>query len=305
MRSRARRRASCSAGGCPGPSSIAPMDNADEYRAESREGWGSVAEGWERGAPAQRDNLMSVTAWMLDHARLQPGAEVLELAAGTGELGLLAHELIQPGGQLTMSDFAPEMLSAAQRHANQRGADDIRFKQIDMESIDVAAASQDAVLCRFGLMFLPDPEAALREVRRVLRPGGRFTTSAWTAAEDNPWSSVVTATLVELGHAEAPPAGQPGQFSFAREGRLQELLDATGFVDDIVVEALAFTMAEPFDAWWTRTQDMSRAGALIRALSEGDRAAVGDALRAKLAPHEDADGVLQLPARTWVAAATA
>jgi len=281
------------------------VQDADAYRAESRRGWGSVAEGWERHAPSIRGAFMPVTVWMLDAARLQPGARVLELAAGTGEVGLMAHELIQPGGSLVISDFAPEMLSAAQRHADERGAGDIRFKQIDMESIDVDAASLDAVLCRFGLMFLPDPEAALREVRRVLRPGGRFTTAAWTAAEENPWSSVVSATLVELGHAEAPPPGQPGQFAFARDGLLRERLEGAGFVDGIAVEALAFAMPETFDTWWARTQEMSRVGAVIRALAAGERDDVREALRAKLARYEDADGVLQLPARTWVGAATA
>lgn len=281
------------------------MIDADAYRTESRAGWGAVAGGWERHAPSHRRAFMPVTVWLLDAARLQPGAQVLELAAGTGEVGLMAHELIQPGGGLVISDFAPEMLSAAQRHAAERGADDIRFKQIDMESIDADAASLDVVLCRFGLMFLPDPEAALREVRRVLRPGGRLATATWTTAAENPWSSVVGDTLVERGHAEPSPPDEPGQFALAREGRLAELLAAAGFADDVEVEALAFTIPETFEVWWDRRQDLSRAGALIRGLPDDERAAVRDALREKLAGYEDAEGVLQLPARTWVAAATA
>jgi SAM-dependent methyltransferase len=279
--------------------------DTERFRAESRKGWGSVAEGWEQHAPAMRDAFMPVTAWMLDAVDLQPGSRVLELASGTGEVGLMAHELIQPGGTLIMSDFAPEMLSAAQRQAEQRNAHDIRFKQIDMESIDAEAASQDAVLCRWGLMFLTDPETALREIRRVLRPGGRFATAAWTAAAENPWSSVVEVTLVGLGHAEPSTPGAPGQFAFAPEGLLLELLSAAGFVDDVVVEALDFVLAEPFDAWWQRTVGMSRVGQVIAGLSADDRAAVEQALREKLGSYEDADGVLQLPARTWVAAASA
>jgi ubiquinone/menaquinone biosynthesis C-methylase UbiE len=261
------------------------------YKTESRKGWGSVAAGWKRFAPAQREAWMPVSAWLLDAARLHPGARVLELAAGTGEVGLMAHELIQPGGELILSDFAPEMLTVAQEHAADRGATDVRFKQIDIESIDVEAASLDAVLCRWGLMFLADPEAGVREIRRVLRPGGRFATAAWTTAEENPWSSVVGRVL-----GETSEPGAPGQFALGEEGRLLELLEAAGFVEDIAVETVDVMLEERFEDWWQRTTVMSRSGAALHGREEEVRAA--------LAPYER-DGLLHLPGRTWVAAATA
>jgi SAM-dependent methyltransferase len=261
------------------------------YKAESRKGWGSVAAGWRRFAPAQREWWMPVSAWMLDAARLHPGARVLELAAGTGELGLMAYELIQPGGELILSDFAPEMLTAAQEHAAEQGATGIRFKQIDIESIDAEAASLDAVLCRWGLMFLTDPEAGVREIRRVLRPGGRFATAAWTTAEENPWSSAVGRVL-----GETTEPGAPGQFALGAEGRLRDLLEGAGFVEDIEVDAVDVTLEETFEDWWRRTTAMSRSGAALRGRE--------DEVRAALAPYER-DGLLRLPGRTWVAAATA
>ena len=276
-----------------------------DYRQESRRSWGAAASAWEKHASGARAAWMPVTARMLDAVRLQPGSRVLELATGTGEVGLMAYELIQPGGELVLSDFAPEMLSVAQRAAEGQGARDVRFKQIDIESIDLPAASQDAVLCRWGLMFLLDVEAGMREIRRVLRPGGRFATAAWTGPEDNTWSSVITPTLVELGHAQPPDPSVPGQFSLAEEGRLQELLENAGFVDEIEVEPVDMTLAEPFDTWWARSTEMSRVGETIRALSAGEQQRVREALRERLARHEGADGVLRIPARSWVAAATA
>lgn len=265
------------------------MQDAERYRVESRRGWGSVATGWEAHLGAVSAAFMPVAVWMLDAVRLQLGARVLELATGTGEVGLMAHELIQPGGELILSDFAPEMLMAAQRAAE--GRDGVRFKQIDIESIDVAAASQDVVLCRWGLMFLADPEAGAREIRRVLRPGGRFATAAWTTPEENPWSAVVGDVL-----GEAPEPG-PGQFALGGPGVLQELLEGAGFVDDIEVEAVDIVIEETFEGWWTRTTGMSRSGAQI----QGHR----DELRAALARYEGEDGLLRIPGRTWVAAATA
>lgn len=261
-----------------------------DYRTEARRGWGSVAGGWEQHAAGRRKDWMPVTAWLLDAAHLQPGMRVLELAAGTGEVGLMAHEIIQPGGELLLSDFAPEMLSAAQRAAE--GLPGVRFKQIDIASrIDLDAASQDAVICRWGLMFLQDPEAGMREIRRVLRPGGRFVTAAWTSAEENPWSSVVARTL------GLPSDDGPGQFALGAPGRLQELIEGAGFVDDIAVEAVDATVVETFEQWWTVSSQMSRSGPAMR-----DHEAE---LRAALAEYEGEDGLLHLPGRTWVASATA
>jgi SAM-dependent methyltransferase len=248
---------------------------------------------------------MPVTTWMLDAVDLQPGFQVLELAAGPGDVGFLAWELIQPGGSLITSDFSPEMLTQAQARAEALGLQGIRFKQIDAESIDLDAGSLDAVLCRWGFMLMADPETALRETRRVLRPGGRLALATWAAPEANRWSSVVAETLVARGLAEPPPFGQPGQFAWAQDDVIVEHLGAAGFVDDLEVAAVDFHFRETFDEWWARTLEMSRSGTLIAGLPAGEREAVQAALRAALAAYEGDDGVLELPARSWVAAASA
>jgi SAM-dependent methyltransferase len=281
------------------------MYDPKAFRSESRRGWGSVAAGWGKHAPSQMAATMPVVTWMLDAAHLQPGAEVLDLAAGPGEVGFLALELIQPGGRLITSDFSPEMLNQAQERAQALGLQGVRFKQIDAESIDLDAASLDAVLCRWGFMLMADPGAALRECRRVLRPGGRLALAAWTGPEDNRWSSAVGQVMVARGLAEPVEPGTPSQFAWAAPGVIEEQLDAAGFVDGIEVEAVDFAFRETFDDWWGRTRGMSRAGAVIDGLPAGERDAVRDELRAALAEYEDADGVLVLPARTWVAAASA
>jgi SAM-dependent methyltransferase len=280
------------------------MDDPGRFRRESRTSWGAVASGWGRHAPAQMQAAMPVTTWMLDAADLQPGFQLLELAAGPGDVGFLALELVQPGGSLITSDFSPEMLTQAQARAEALGLDGIRFKQIDAESIDLDAGSIDAVLCRWGFMLMADPEAALRETRRVLRPGGRLALAAWAGPEHNRWSSAVGQVLVARGLAEPQPPGQPGQFAWADDAVIREHLEAAGF-GDVEVAAVDFAFRERFDEWWTRTREMSRIGTVIDALPAADRDTVREALRAELAAYERADGVLELPARSWVAAATA
>src|SRR5918998_5406632 len=144
---------------------------SDDVRTASRRRWARSAPGWRARAELQRRSTMPVSIWMVESLAPQPGHTVLELGAGLGDTGFLAAELIQPGGTLICSDFVPEMLSAAQRRAQALGIANVRFKQIDAaDAIDLEAASVDGVLCRWGYMLMADPEAALKETRRILRP---------------------------------------------------------------------------------------------------------------------------------------
>src|SRR5215216_552470 len=126
-----------------------------DHRQESRVRWSTVAKGWETRAEVMRRATMPVSRWLVDALAPQPGDTILELAAGPGDTGFLAAELIQPGGTLISSDFVPEMLSVAQRRADALGITNVRFRQIDAAlPLDIEAASLDGVLCRWGFMLL-------------------------------------------------------------------------------------------------------------------------------------------------------
>jgi SAM-dependent methyltransferase len=279
----------------------------DDYRAESRKRWAAAAEGWAARREQLRTSTMPVSAWMIDAIDPQPGQTLLELAAGTGDTGLLAAELVEPGGTLISSDFAPEMLQTAQQRAEELGIRNVRFKQIDADtSIDLEAGSIDGVLCRWGYMLMADPENALRETRRVLRPGGRVALAVWAAAEHNPWSALPGRELVSRGLLEPPDPTQPGQFSWAEERLIAERLEGAGFSEHHV-EALDFTIdyRSPAD-WWATTCDCSmRFAEAVAAAGDDDVAAVSDALDRHAERFRQPDGTLGVPARTWVAWAAA
>ena len=277
------------------------MDH-DAYRRESRAGWDRSASGWEDAADRMARATMPVSEWLVDAIAPQPGQSVLELAAGTGEVGLLVAELVHPGGEVIISDFAPAMLTAAQNRAEARGLQNVRFKQIDAESIDLDAASQDGVVCRWGLMLMADPETALREARRVLRPGRRLAFAAWGPAEANPWRHALDVAL----EAPQPDPGQPGMFAWGAREPIAGHVEAAGFVD-YGIEALDFTMDyASVDDWLEASRTVSvRLRSVLETLDEAGRAGFRSRAEAAVDPHRGTDGRLALPARPWVAWAAA
>ena len=282
------------------------MTDAAEYRKESRTRWGAAAKGWAAQAEAMGRTTMPVSVWMVDALDLQPGHEVLELAAGTGEVGFLAAEQIAPTGTLISSDFAPEMITVAQARAEKLGITNVRFRQIDAESIDQPAASLDGVLCRWGYMLMADPEAALRETRRILKQGARLALAAWAGPAENPWASLPMGELVERGHVERPEPGAPGQFRWARPGTIEEQLDAVGFTE-YEVDTVDFANVYPsVDAWIAINRDCSMMlRTALEQLDPAEREDVIAAIREKALPFVREDGSAVVPARSWVAAAAA
>ena len=278
----------------------------DEYRTESLKRWSSVAGGWEAHRDTMREGTEPVMRWLVDALRAGPGQTVLELACGPGETGLRAAERVRPGGKLIATDAAEPMVELVRERAKQLGLDDVEARVMDAEWIDLPTASVDAVVCRWGYMLLADPGAALRETRRVLRPGGRVSLAAWSEAPRNPWSSVVGAELVARGRMERPEPGAPGQFAWADPQVIRDHLEDAGFTG-VEVETLEFTFAyADLDAWWDVQLDLSPSlGQTVGDMTPAERDELRDALDAKLAPFVRDDGSVELPAATNVAAADA
>jgi ubiquinone/menaquinone biosynthesis C-methylase UbiE len=285
---------------------VSPVD-PDEQRANSREAWERAAAGWGKHADFVRKWGMPVSAAMIDRLALQPGQRVLELAAGPGDTGFMALELVQPGGTLVSSDGAEAMLEIARSRARKAGIESsVEFKLIDLEWIDLETASVDAALCRWGIMLIVDPEAAAREVRRVLRPGGRAAFAVWDVPDRNPWATIPSRALIELGHAEPPDPEAPGMFALAPAEKIQELLQGAGFVEVSVLAVGVERRYERLEQFIQDTTEISPLfGATVRELSESDRAAVQDRIEASAAEYTADDGSVVLPGRSLVAVGSA
>ena len=116
----------------------------------------------------------------------------------------MAAELVQPGGTLISSDGAEAMIEVARGRAAALGVRNAEFRQLELEWIDLEAGSVDAVLCRWGIMLTVDPEAAAKEIRRVLKAGGRAAFAVWDRPDRNPWATIPSQAMIELGLAEPP-----------------------------------------------------------------------------------------------------
>jgi SAM-dependent methyltransferase len=278
--------------------------DAETYRADSHERWTRAAGGWgKRRAELQRI-AQGVSLRMLDLVALQPGQRVLELAAGPADTGLLAAELVAPGGGVIVSDWADSMVDVARARATELGVRNVEFRVIDAESIDLPTAAVDAVLCRWGYMLMADPAAALQETRRVLRPGGRVALAAWDRPDLNRWASELGKTMVAQGLAQPPDPEAPGMFAFAPEGTVDGLLEEAGF-SEIAVEGVDIDYRfDDFDHYWDAMVDLNRP--LGEAVATSDPAEIEQlraSLREAFADDIATDGTLEIPGRSLVAAA--
>jgi SAM-dependent methyltransferase len=264
--------------------------------------WSAVAPAWEHDRDRLFEHVRSVSERLVDEVDPQPAQTLLELTAGPGETGFLAAPRLGPTGRLISSDFVPAMVEAARRGAAARGLDNIEFRVLDAQQIDLPDRSVDGVLSRFGLMLVPEQEQAMREIRRVLRPGGHCAYATWGAPDRNPWLFQIVMALLQNGHA---PPGDPfapgGVFSLATPDSNRELATAGGFSEVAVEELTGVMRFESADDYWTHNTAV--AGPIAELVASFDReqlAAVRATLDPSLVPFEQ-DGRLELP---WSAVVT-
>jgi ubiquinone/menaquinone biosynthesis C-methylase UbiE len=275
----------------------------DPLRARLREMWDGVAPGWEANVDFVDARGAEVTARMLELAAPTPGERVLELACGPGGPGFAAAALVGPDGHVVVSDVSPAMTAIAARRARALGLHAVEARVLDLEEIDEPDEAFDAVFCREGLMLVADPVRAAREIRRVLRPGGRLVLSVWGPRRENPWLGLVFDTVgAQLG-TPMPPPGVPHPFSLDDRDRLAEVLSAAGLVEVAIAELTTPYRAATVDEWWSRTAVL--AGPLARrlaALEPMEASQLRDRATQAASPYLGPDG-LEFPGVSLLATA--
>ncbi len=198
------------------------------FIAGQKEQWSDVAPAWEKWDELLDASFAFINYRLVGDARLRRGQKVLDLGSGTGYPALLAASAVSPGGSVVGVDLSEKMLDVARRKAGNLGLVNIEFMAADVSKLDFEDDTFNAVLSRFCLMFLPDVPAALKEIARVLKPGGYLSAAVWSSVEKNPFITLPIKVLNEYVDVPKPDPEAPGIFRLAREGDLVAMADGTG-----------------------------------------------------------------------------
>jgi SAM-dependent methyltransferase len=229
---------------------------------------------------------------MLDLARIGRGSQVLDVAAGAGEPAITAAARVGPTGRVLATDISPNILRFADRAATARGVGGIvETRVLDGENLELADASFDAVISRLGLMYFPDRQRGLAEMRRVLRPGGRIAILAFSTADKNGFMAIPIAIIRR--RAQLPPAvpGQPGPFSLGAPGVLERELRTAGFRDvDIKVVPAPLRLGSAAECLRFERESFGALHQMLAGLSVAEREQTWKEVGEALSEFEGPDG---------------
>jgi ubiquinone/menaquinone biosynthesis C-methylase UbiE len=199
--------------------------DAKAFKDNERRAWDLCAENYDQ---CLTQAFAPFSERLVSLAQLQGGQRVLDVATGSGLAALMAAELVGPDGHVSGVDLSETMVALATKRAAEQDFENVHFTRMDAERLDFPTGSFDAVLCALGLMLFPQPEQALSELHRVLRPGGTAALSVFGRG-----SRVALRAFMEPFLPHMPPAPQrgPSTFGFGRSEVLEEAVKEAGFSD--------------------------------------------------------------------------
>ena len=185
---------------------------------------------WQKHFPKMREQMAAVTNALIEAAQPQPGMRILDLASGNGEPALSLARRVAPNGHVTATDLNEGMLSALRANAEADQVTNIETKVCDAHELPFADGSFDLVTSRFGVMFFADTPAALREITRVLKSGGRVAFLVWGPPGPGTYFGAAALPFMRRLAVKPDPDG-PGPMRFAESRKLATVLEEVGFVN--------------------------------------------------------------------------
>ena len=243
---------------------------------EVLDGWRETAQYWTRYADAIAAMFAPLTEAMIERAGIHEGQSVLDVAGGAGEPSLTIAERVGPHGSVTCTDAVAEMVEAASREADRRGLRNVQFHQCTADSLPFPDNSFDVVVSRLGVMFFLDSLGAMREMLRVVKPGGSLTFAVWYKSDANPFCYLVSGVMDQHLKGPAPDPNAPNAFRFAELGKLADVMKRAGVVD-VRDEIVTFDIKAPLSAlefWTMRSQTSDTLREKLAKLPEDEQAQI-------------------------------
>jgi ubiquinone/menaquinone biosynthesis C-methylase UbiE len=218
--------------------------------------WQENAKHWTSHSDTIHTMFVPLSRALIERAGIREGQSVLDVAAGAGEPSLTIAETVGPAGSVMCTDAVPAMVEAARSEAERRGLTNMEFRQCPADSLPFPANSFDVVVSRLGIMFFPDPVAAVREMLRVLKPHGVLAFAVWGKSEVNPFCYLITGVLDKHVKSPATDPDAPNAFRFAETDKLSSVLTQAGAID-VDERVFKFDIEAPVSAqqfWALRSQ---------------------------------------------------
>jgi len=207
------------------------ITDAERLKNEQKRDWDAAAAGWKKWWPVLERAAQPVSDRLVALARIEPGARVLDIATGSGEPAVTAARRLGPGGRVIAVDQSPAMLAIGRERAGKLGITNIEFRESDAEALNIPEHDFAAVLCRWGLMFMPELPRALNGMRQRLAVGGRVAFSVWSTADKVPMISLGANIVRELANLPPPQAGSLDPLRLGDPSILAAALAEAGFSD--------------------------------------------------------------------------
>ena len=240
------------------------------------EGWRETAQYWTKYSNTIAKMFAPLTEAMIERAGIREGQSVLDVAGGAGEPSLTIAERVGPGGSVMCTDAIAEMVEAARSEADRRGLKNMQFRQCTADSLPFPDDSFDVLVSRLGVMFFRDSVGAMREMLRVVKPGGSLTFAVWYKSDVNPFCYLVSGVMDQhVKAAEADPEA-PNAFRFAEPGKLADVMKQAGAID-VRDEVVSFDIEAPLSAlefWTMRSQTSDTLREKLAKLSSTEQAQI-------------------------------